>query len=55
MITLWLEKHYKEIAVEFEGETGKIQNYYRRFFHYLEIFHVAKSGKGAGGLVARQP
>jgi hypothetical protein len=55
MITLWLEKHYTEIAIEFKGETRKIQNYYRRFFHYLEIFHIAKSGKGAGGLVARQP
>ena len=58
MITLWLEKHFTEIAAEFKGdkdETKKIQNYYRRFFHYLKIFHIAKSGKGAGGLVALQP
>jgi hypothetical protein len=55
MITLWLEKHYTEIAVVFKGDTRKIQNYYRRFFHYLEIFHIIQKGKGAGGLVARQP
>jgi hypothetical protein len=52
MITLWLEKHFTEIAGEFKGETPKIQRFYRRFFHYLKISH---NGKGAGGFLARQP
>ena len=55
MITLWLEKHFTEVAAEFKGETKKIQKYYRRFFHYLKIFHIVQKGKGAGGLFARQP
>jgi hypothetical protein len=55
MISLWLETHFTEVAAEFKGETKEIQNYYRRFFHYLEIFHIAQKGKGAGGLFARQP
>ena len=55
MITLWLEKHFVEVAAEFNGETKQIQKYYRRFFHYLKIFNIVKSGKGAGGLTARQP
>jgi hypothetical protein len=55
MITLWLENHYTEIAAEFKDDIKNIQNYYRRFFHYLEIFHITQKGKGAGGLFARQP
>lgn len=49
MITLWLEKHFAEIAAKLKGDSRKIGNYYRRFFHYLEIT------KGAGGLFTRQP
>ena len=52
MITLWLEKHFTEVAGEFNGEIAKIQTFYRRFFHYLQIAH---NGKGADGLLARQP
>jgi hypothetical protein len=55
MITLLLEKHFTEIAAEFKDDYPKIQTYYRRFFHYLKISHVAHNGKGAGGLLARQP
>lgn len=32
MITLWLEKHFTEIAVEFKDDHRKIRRYYRRFF-----------------------
>ncbi|HEV2327501.1 MAG TPA: hypothetical protein VGY56_01795, partial [Verrucomicrobiae bacterium] len=55
MITLWLEKHFTEVADEFKGEIPKIQRFYRRFFHYLQISQVTHNGKGAGGLLARQP
>jgi hypothetical protein len=55
MISVWLEKHFAEVAAEFKDETKNIQKYYRRGFHYLKIFHIAQKGKGAGGLVARQP
>ena len=37
MVTLWLEKHFTEIAAEFKNDRRRIQNYYRRFSHYLEI------------------
>lgn len=55
MITLLLERHYTEIAATLNGDSGKIQNYYRRFFHYLETTSFARNGKGAGGLFTRQP
>jgi hypothetical protein len=55
MITLWLERHFREVALEFKGEKPKIQKYYRRFFHYLEISNFAFFGRGAGGFSARQP
>jgi len=55
MITLWLEKHFTEIASEFKNDNRKIQNYYRRFFHYLKIVQPARNGQGAGGLFAHQP
>lgn len=37
MITVWLEKHFAEIAVEFKNDRRQIQRYYQRFFHHLEI------------------
>ena len=55
MVTLWLEKHFQEIATEFNNDRRKIQGYYRRFFHYLKITTSNPLGKGAGGLYARQP
>jgi|GEM_PF-2089673 len=55
MVTLWLEKHFAEIAVEFKNDRRKIQNYYRRFFHYLKIVSPNQGDQGAGGLLARQP
>jgi hypothetical protein len=51
MITLWLEKHFAEIAAEFKGDNRKIKTYYRRFFHCLKL----AQSKEAGGLFARQP
>jgi hypothetical protein len=48
MVTLWLEKHFTEIAAEFKGDRLKIQKYYRRFFHYLEIPYLIKT-QGTGG------
>ncbi|HEV2328821.1 MAG TPA: hypothetical protein VGY56_08560 [Verrucomicrobiae bacterium] len=55
MVTLWLEKHFVEIAAEFKNDRHKIKNYYQRFFHYLKIVSQDQSDKGAGGLFARQP
>ena len=55
MITLWLERHFTEIAGTLNRDSRKIQNYYRRFFHYLKMANFARNGKGAGGLSARQP
>ncbi len=55
MVTLWLEKHFKEITTEFNHDRRKIKNYYQRFFHYLTIFSRIQKGKGAGGRKARQP
>ena len=55
MVTLWLEKHFREIVAEFKGDPRKIQNYYRRFLHYLKIVSRDQNSKGAGGLYARQP
>jgi hypothetical protein len=55
MITLWLEKHFAEIAAEFNGENPKIQSFYRQFFHYLEVGRDTPNEKGAGGQRARQP
>ena len=55
MVTLWLEKHFAEIAVEFNNDRRKIQNYYRRFFHYLKIVSQNQGDQGAGGLLGRQP
>ena len=43
MVTIWLEKHFAEIATAFKSDRPKIQNYYRRFFHYLEIFPLHKN------------
>ena len=54
MVTLWLEKHFTEIAAEFRDERREIQNYYRRFFHYLEVFPLSRK-QGAGEHDARQP
>ena len=54
MVTLWLEKHFTEIATEFRGEHRRIQNYYSRFFHYLEVFSLSDK-QGADGCNARQP
>ncbi len=53
MVTLWLEKHFTEIAAEFKNDPRKIQNYYRRLFHYLKIYPLYKNG--ASGRKARQP
>ncbi len=55
MITLWLEKHFTEIAAEFRNDRRKIQHYYRRFFHYLEIDGLAGNGKKDWRAIARQP
>jgi hypothetical protein len=55
MVTLWLEKHCKEIADEFKNDRSKIQSYYQRFFHFLKIVSQKQNSKGAGGLCARQP
>ena len=55
MLTLWLEKHFKEISAEFKGDRRKIQNFYRRFFHYQKIAAQPLASKGAGGFFARQP
>jgi hypothetical protein len=49
MITLWLEKHFTEVAAELDNDSRKIQLYYRRFFRYLKIDPVARNGNGAGG------
>ncbi len=38
MVTLWLEKHFTEIAAELENNRSKIKNYYQRFFHYLKVY-----------------
>ena len=54
MVTLWLEKHFTEIAAEFKNDRRAIQNYYRRFFHYLEVFPLSHN-QGADGRNARQP
>lgn len=48
MITLWLEKHFTEIAAEFRNDRRKIQHYYRRFFHYLEMTDSPGTGKRTG-------
>jgi len=42
MVTVWLEKHFTEIAAEFKSDPRKIRNYYRRFFHYLKIYPLYK-------------
>jgi hypothetical protein len=54
MVALLLEKHFTEVAAEFKGERREIQNFYRRFFHYLEIFPLSHN-QGADGREARQP
>ncbi|HEU6448907.1 MAG TPA: hypothetical protein VFV23_10770 [Verrucomicrobiae bacterium] len=41
MITLWLEKHFKEITAGFKGDERKIKTYYRRFFQYLKNNQLA--------------
>ena len=55
MITLWLERHFTEVASMLSRDRRKIQNYYRRFFHYLNSDDFARNGEGAGGLFTRQP
>lgn len=52
MVTLWLEKHFTEIAAEFKTDRRKIRSYYSRFFRYLEISPLAK--KMADGPHARR-
>lgn len=49
MLTVWLEKHYREVAAELKGNNRKIRRYYLRFFHYLKIDRLAGSSKEAGG------
>lgn len=44
MVTLWLEKHFTEVAAEFKGEDRKIRNYYRRFFQYLKKSRLTRNG-----------
>jgi hypothetical protein len=48
-VTLWLEKHFKEIAAEFNRDRHKIQGYYRRFFYYQKIAAQNPNNKEAGG------
>lgn len=48
MLTLWLEKHFTEIAAEFKDDRRQIRRYYQRFFHYLKIDWFARNGKEAG-------
>ncbi len=55
MATLWLEKHFKEVAAGLKNDTARIQRYYRRFFHYLTIVRKARKEEGAGEFFPRQP
>ncbi|MDB6027445.1 MAG: hypothetical protein JWM68_3668 [Verrucomicrobiales bacterium] len=41
MVTLWLEKHFTEVAWEMKGDRSKMQTYYRRFFRYMKSFRTA--------------
>lgn len=50
LITLLMEKHFREISAEFKGNAEFIQNYYERFFHYFEIdLSTTRPDQGAGG------
>ena len=55
MITLLMEKHFREISAAFKDDTKGIKNYYGRFFHYMEIdLNKTHPHKRAGGRNARQ-
>ena len=43
MVTLWLERHFSEVAAELKGDPREIRTYYRRFFHYSNSLALAQA------------